>query len=124
MKNRKLGRSCGPDRVRFYLFLIGLLGVTMNIKGLSLFAFAIIFLSIFTLSIAADPIVREASGATPASIQAAVDQFRADLGALNPNTRQTFSTGRREINWDGVPEGSSVPNSLLPDFFNFNSPAG
>ena len=56
----------------------------MNIKGLSLFAFAIIFLSIFTLSIAADPIVREASGATPASIQAAVDQFRADLGAAQP----------------------------------------
>jgi VCBS repeat protein len=96
----------------------------MKIKGLSLFAFATIFLSIFTLSIAADPIVREASGATPASIQAAVDQFRADLGALNPNARQTFSTGRRELNWDGVPEGSSVPNSLLPDFFNFNSPRG
>ena len=40
--------------------------------------------------------------ATPASIQATVDNFRAALG--NPNNGNNigpFSGGRREINWDG-----------------------
>src|SRR6188472_3162890 len=50
----------------------------------------------------AQAIERIAAGATPASIQAAVDQFRADLGVLNPNNGQSFKNGRREINWDGV----------------------
>ena len=72
----------------------------------------------------AQAIERIAAGATPASIQAAVDQFRADLGGLNPNNGQSFKNGRREINWDGVPDGGSSPNSILPDFFNFNSPRG
>ena len=84
---------------------------------------AALFLSVSMLA-SAQVIERSAVGATPASIQAAVDQFRADLGLLNPNARQTFTTGRREINWDGVGEGASAPNLLQPDFFNFNSPRG
>src|SRR5262245_59764126 len=72
----------------------------------------------------AQGLLRTASGASPAAIQAAVDQFRADLGTLNPNVRQTFTSGRREINWDGVPDGGSAPNSLKGDFFNLNSPRG
>ena len=86
--------------------------------------FNIVISITFTVSVSAQAIVRQASGADPASIQAAVDQFRADLGPLNPNVRQTFSTGRREINWDGVPDGASAPNFLRPDFFNLNSPRG
>ena len=70
----------------------------------------------------AAPIFRAAAGANPAGIQAAVDQFRTDLGALNPNTAQTFPGGRREINWDGVPDNFSAPNNLPNDFFNVNSP--
>jgi hypothetical protein len=69
-------------------------------------------------------IERVASGASPASIQAAVDQFRADLGTVNPNNGQAFKNGRREINWDGVPNGAASPNNIQPDFFNFNSPRG
>src|SRR5262249_43082061 len=33
-------------------------------------------------------------------------------------------TGRREINWDGVPDAASAPNNLPADFFNVNSPRG
>ena len=65
-----------------------------------------------------------AAGANPAAIQATVDQFRADLGALNPNNGQSFTSGRREINWDGVPDGFSAPNNMPADFFNANSPRG
>lgn len=53
-----------------------------------------------------------------------VDAFRADLGTLNPNVAGSFGTGRREINWDGVPNGFAAPNPLPADFFNVNSPRG
>jgi hypothetical protein len=72
----------------------------------------------------AAPVVRSASGANAAAIQATVDQFRTDLGALNPNTTSTFATGRREINWDGVPDAFSAPNFFPSNFFNSNSPRG
>lgn len=69
-------------------------------------------------------IVRSASGASPASISAAVDQFRADLGSTNNGVGGTFPSGHREINWDGVPDALSAPNSLPANFFNANSPRG
>jgi hypothetical protein len=53
-----------------------------------------------------------------------VDAFRTDLGTLNPNVAGSFGSGRREINWDGVPAGSSDPNPLPNNFFNANSPRG
>ena len=67
--------------------------------------------------------LRSAAGSNAAAIQASVDQFRSDLGPNN-GVGKSFTTGRREINWDGVPEGSSAPNFLAPDFFNFRSPRG
>ena len=70
------------------------------------------------------PIVTSASGANAASIQASVDAFRASLGTLNPNTAGSVGSGRREINWDGVPDALSAPNLLPANFFNVNSPRG
>ena len=64
-----------------------------------------------------------ASGATPGDIQSTVDQFRARLGA-NKGVGGTFCSGRREINWDGVPDAFSSPNALPGNFFNANSPRG
>src|SRR5262245_15912925 len=55
----------------------------------------------------AGQVVREASGPTTASIQAAVDQFRADLGANNGVTAGSQPGGRREINWDGGGAGAA-----------------
>lgn len=63
------------------------------------------------------------SGAAPADIQASVDGFRAALGANN-GVGGSFATGRREINWDGVPDAVSAPNNLPANFFNVNSPRG
>ncbi len=56
-------------------------------------------------------VVFSASG----DIQPKLNEFRNQLGVLNTTTGQT--TGRREINWDGVPDslmGLRMPN----DFFN------
>jgi hypothetical protein len=70
--------------------------------------------------------VQQAAGTSAAAIQAAVDAYRADLGALNPNPNPavSFPSGRREINWDAVPDALSSPNAIPADFFNVNSPRG
>lgn len=73
---------------------------------------------------AAAPITFSGAGTSPASIQAVVDNFRTDLGTLNPNVAGSFGSGRREINWDGVPDALAAPNNLPADFFNVNSPRG
>jgi len=53
-----------------------------------------------------------------------VDAYRLALGTLNPNVVGSFGSGRREINWDGVPDAASSPNSFPANFFNSNSPRG
>jgi hypothetical protein len=68
--------------------------------------------------------VQQAAGTSAAAIQSSVDAYRADLGALNPNVPGSFGSGRREINWDGVPDAFSAPNLIPADFFNVNSPRG
>src|SRR6267143_5153407 len=73
---------------------------------------------------AAAPITFSGSGSSPAGIQAVVDAYRTDLGTLNPNVAGSFGSGRREINWDGVPDAFSAPNLFPPNFFNTNSPRG
>ena len=94
--------------------------MTKATKNILIFAVAL-FTSV--MPAAAQEVTRIA-GSDAASIQAAVDQFRADLGTLNANVAQTFPSGRREINWDAVPDGFSSPNTLPAGFFNANSPRG
>lgn len=95
-----------------------------NINIIRNFIFGSFALLALFNSISAAPVIRTASGANAAAIQASVDQFRGDLGALNPNNGQSFTTGRREINWDGVPDNFASPNNMPPNFFNANSPRG
>lgn len=66
-------------------------------------------------------VVFEAAGADAAAIQAKVDQFRTALGPSNPPGNPQ-PTGRREVNWDGVPATSLDP--FPGAFFNTNSPRG
>ncbi len=91
--------------------------VSVRVCGVLLLA------SVCDASLAAS-VVRRASGATPAAIQAGVDQFRADLGGANNGVGGSFADGRREINWDGVPDNFAEPNALPANFFNVNSPRG
>jgi hypothetical protein len=78
---------------------------------------------LFSLASVAEAAVFQANGATPAAIQATVDNFRNALGNNN-GVGGSFPQGRREINWDGVPDGFSAPNDLPGSFFNANSPRG
>ena len=57
-----------------------------------------------------------------ANVQAQVEQFRALLGNLNAPGTAGQASGRREVNWDGVPDSFSNGNALPGNFFN--PPAG
>ncbi|MEP0847032.1 MAG: PEP-CTERM sorting domain-containing protein [Phycisphaerae bacterium] len=80
-------------------------------------AFASVFAAGLSLSASAET-VRQAAGPDAAAIQSELDSFRADLGALNPNVPGSFGAGRREINWDAVPDSASSPNAFPGTFFN------
>jgi hypothetical protein len=72
---------------------------------------------------AAPPQVFEASGATPADIQTAVTNFKTAVslgGGNNLIAAGPIPNGRREINWDAVPDAASAPN-LFPANFFFNT---
>ncbi len=64
------------------------------------------------------------TGPTAGDILDSVQAFRNVVGTLNPNTAGSVGSGRREINWDGVPAAFSAPNNLPANFFNVNSPRG
>lgn len=67
----------------------------------------------------------EAAGVNPASITATRDAFRTAVGGgTAAGANGSFGGLRREINWDGVPDGVSDPSALPANFFNVNSPRG
>jgi hypothetical protein len=67
------------------------------------------------------PEVVQGAGANAAALQPTVDAFRARLGANN-GAGAPAATGRREVNWDGIPLASLDP--FPGNFFNSNSPRG
>src|SRR3954469_1135953 len=83
-----------------------------------------VLLAASSASVQSVPITFSASGANTAAIQSTVDSFRTALGTLNANVAGSFASGRREVNWDGLPDMFSAPNNLPANFFNVNSPRG
>jgi Calx-beta domain len=65
----------------------------------------------------ADGVKRTAAGAGPGDITAAIDAFRADIGGANNAGGPPAASGRREINWDGVPDSAADPNPFPGGFF-------
>jgi hypothetical protein len=90
----------------------------------SKWTFVILGIFAFSQTLSAAAVIRVAAGANAAAIQSAVTQFRADLGGTNNGVGGSFINGRREINWDGVPDTASEPNPLPYNFFNVTSPRG
>jgi hypothetical protein len=104
--------------------------MTKSLVLVSTFGMASGFCVLLAASFAEAQVVRSAQGADAAAVQGAVNSFRADLGALNPNGVCAGpcapGVGRREVNWDGVPDNLSSPGVFPDDFFNANTlaPAG
>jgi hypothetical protein len=73
----------------------------------------------------AAPVVSSGFSDDPAGLALTVNPFRAELGS--PNNLDAVGSqpsGRREINWDGVPDSAAAPNNLAADFFNTTKPRG
>ncbi|WP_051797961.1 hypothetical protein [Catenuloplanes japonicus] len=67
----------------------------------------------------------QGAASNAAGLQETVDLYRTLLGAPdNGSLPGTQPAGRREINWDGVPDTFSAPNQLPRDFFNTTAPRG
>src|SRR4029434_6097988 len=77
----------------------------------------------------ATPTVFQASGSHAASIQSTVDASRAALGdPNNANNPGPLTTGRREINWDGGGQATTLSDTPFNGFLNnrgaqFTTPA-
>jgi PEP-CTERM motif-containing protein len=82
------------------------------------------FVAFVTSPAWAAPILFSSSGPGVSDITPTVTSFRDALGIFNANVAGSFGSGRREINWDAVPDALSAPNNLPPNFFNVNSPRG
>jgi hypothetical protein len=70
------------------------------------------------------PVVFQAAGPTAASIQSAVDEFRAALGDPNGNDPGPLPAGRREINWDGAVPGTNTTTAPVTPFDVFLNTRG
>jgi hypothetical protein len=82
--------------------------------------------ALLTPAVASAQVIFSAAGSNAASIQPTVDAFRTALGTLNANNGAAQTSGRREINWDGVPDNASDPVLFPGDFFGqtFNGANG
>jgi hypothetical protein len=69
------------------------------------------------------PIVYSSAGADPAAITPTVNAFRTALGADNGDGTGS-ATGRREINWDDVPDADAAPAVLPLDYYRTTHPRG
>jgi hypothetical protein len=68
--------------------------------------------------------LQQAAG-TALEAAGARDRFRVDVGGgAVAAANGSFGGVRREINWDGVPNGSASPNPFAADFFNTSSARG
>lgn len=82
-------------------------------KRLTILGAAVVAAGVAAAPASAAPVVTQATGANAAAIQGAVDAYRNSLGANNA-VNPAQSAGRREINWDGVPDDRSAP-SFMPE---------
>ena len=87
-------------------------------------ALALVGLAFLPALLWAAPVVRSGVttlGALDPTFTALLNDFRSDLGGiLNPPgpCSPPCTSGRREINWDAVPDTLSSPNAFPGDFFN------
>lgn len=80
---------------------------------------AAVLVMMLPVTASAAPLTFKASGPDAASIQPAVDAFRAALGEPNNgNAPGPLATGRREINWDGGGQATTISGTPFIEFRN------
>lgn len=97
----------------------------MKISSISVLN-SILTILLFVGAISAQVTFQEfkANGQLPVLLNSTINSFRTAIGGNNNGVGNSFRTGRREINWDGVPDSNSTPNPFPANFFNVNSPRG
>jgi hypothetical protein len=77
-------------------------------------------------AVSAAPVEFAVAGSNPAEVQPTFQALRDAIGGNNNGavSNVVFTTGRREINWDGVPDTVAAPNLMPANFFNANSKRG
>jgi hypothetical protein len=82
-------------------------------------AVALLLVMMLPVTVNAVPVIFQASGSDAASIQSTVDAFRAALGdPNNGNAPGPLATGRREINWDGGGQMTTISPTPFNGFLN------
>ena len=84
-------------------------------------AFAL--LAVFN-SVSGAPVLRSSAGSTPAAIQSQINLFYSDLGGVDNGTGNSFTTGRRELDFGLIPDNFAEPNNFPGDFFKTTVPRG
>jgi len=87
----------------------------MNTKFIFIFL-SFSFLTACASATPAAPTPKVVSGA--GDITAVVEEYRNLLGADNGGEPVSPGTGRREINWDSLPDELAAPNDYAADLFN------
>jgi len=67
-------------------------------------------------------VVFQAAGADAGAIRKTVDDFKKALGRLNPSDPGSRGEGRREVDWDQVPDAAADSNPFPGDFLNVPVP--
>lgn len=79
-------------------------------------------LLVLTTTVFASSTIRFGTGT---GVGSAINFFRQDLGGANNGTGNSYTSGRREINWDDLPENlCQSPSTDIRKFYNANVPRG
>ncbi|HEY0426745.1 MAG TPA: VCBS repeat-containing protein [Pyrinomonadaceae bacterium] len=81
-------------------------------------------LLLVAISVVAAPVIRSNAGTSAVNIQDTITLFRQDLGGANNGVGNSYTTGRREIDWDDVPDNLASPNYLPNNYYNSTSARG
>lgn len=95
-----------------------------NKKFINYFLSGSFVLLLTAASTLAVPLVRKASGTQTSSLSVAMALFRQDLGGTIHSNGGSYTTGRREIDWEDHPNSNTSATYFPFDYYNKTIPKG